>query len=106
MRELTIVVNTMSGQNGDVLECARNYAVKRGQDGMVIARFKNENPEDWSVKMTLTALIPKARFEVSVGNTVQEYRISNSAGILECRLIVPSNRVLTVSEIRSESDNL
>ena len=52
--------------------------------------------------MTLTALEPYTRFEVRVGNQIQEYKRANRAGVLETRLIVPENDSLTVYEISNE----
>lgn len=103
MRELTLIVNVMNGNNGDVLECAKHYSIKKNIDGKIICIFKKRNAEAWSVKMTLTALEPYTRFEVRVGDQVQEYKRANRAGILETRLIVPENNSLTVCEIAESS---
>lgn len=102
MRELTLIVNVMNGKNGDMLECAKYYSIKKEENGKVSCIFKKRNAEAWSVKMTLTALEPYTRFEVRVGNHIQEYKRANRAGILETRLIVPENDSLMVNEVSED----
>ena len=102
MRELTLIVNVMNGKNGDMLECAKYYSIKKEENGKIVCVFKKRYAEAWSVIMTLTALEPYTRFEVRVGNQIQEYKRANRAGVLETRLIVPENDSLTVYEISNE----
>ena len=99
MRELTLIINVMNGANNEVLECDKQYSVKKDKDGNVICDFKKRNAEEWSIKMTLTALEPYTRFEVRVGTCIQQYKRANRAGVLEARLIVPENNSLTVCQI-------
>ncbi len=99
MRELTLIVNVMNGNNGEFLEYAKHHSIKKNADGKIECIFKKRNAEEWSVKMTLTALEPYTRFKVCVGNQITEYKRANRAGILETRLIIPENNSLTVCEV-------
>ena len=74
MRELTLIVNVMNGKNGDMLECAKYYSIKKEENGKIVCVFKKRNAEAWSVKMTLTALEPYTRFEVRVGNQIHQQK--------------------------------
>ena len=40
MRELTLIVNVMNGKNGDMLECAKYYSIKKEENGKVVCVFK------------------------------------------------------------------
>ena len=49
MRELTLIVNVMNGKNGDMLECAKYYSIKKEENGKIdgiLHSIAHANTED------------------------------------------------------------
>ena len=83
MREQTIVLNTMEGMTGEILERTRDYTIQKDDSGNVWAVFQNSSMEEAAVKMTLTGLKPGAMFEITIGRQLQtvQFKKANRAGI-------------------------
>ena len=104
MREQTIVLNTLEGMAGEVLERTRDYTIQKDAGGKVRAIFQNPSMEEAAVKMTLTGLNPGAIFEITIGKQIQsvQFKKANMAGILETKWIIPENSILHIYEVETE----
>lgn len=104
MRELTIVLNTMEGNPGEILERTRDYVIRKTEGGSVYGDFRNSSMEDEAVKLTFTGLEPESRFEIAKGSKKQVVSVkkANEAGILELKEIIPLNSNMLISEVKGE----
>lgn len=104
MKEVTIVLNILEGQNGEILERTRTHYIKKGDNGLVEGVFYNRSIEDVSYKFTLTGMDAGSRFCLTcLDKRNNEKEISqkraNSAGILEVKYIVPACHLLFLNQI-------
>ena len=102
MKDRTIVLNNMSGNNGEVLAKNRTHLIQKGNDGRIYARFNNPSQEIFAIKLTLTARDPFSQFLVRINDGEEGIKKANAAGILECRIPIPGLSRMTLEEIKSE----
>lgn len=101
MKDRTIVLNTMAGENGEVLDRNRMHLIRKESDGTIFARFNNPSQETCAIKLTLTALTPFCRFRILVNGNEECIKKANAAGILECRFQIPGLSQMTLLEERT-----
>ena len=93
MKEITIVLNTLEGKNGEILERSRTHIIRKKADGFMEGEFVNTSVEDSAIKLTFTGLKSMALFQLTtIGreqNKMVEEKKANSAGILEFKTIIP-----------------
>ena len=97
MKEKAVVLNTMIGGPGEILERSRSCTIKKNRDGLVQVRYVNSAQEEAMLKLTLTALEPDKAFSVSCGSA-RSLIYANRAGILENRFRVPSGLTIQIDE--------
>ncbi len=105
MKEITIVLNVLEGQNGEILERTRTHIIRKNDAGIVQGEFLNTTMEESAVKLTFTGLTPRSEFLVTArGREVEETterKKANSAGILEFKTIVPASGKVILTEQRA-----
>lgn len=98
MREKTIVLNTLEGQNGEVLERTKEYVLKKDNNGLMTGDFVNISQEEMAVKLTLTGLSPMAKFCFREEGKALFWYSANGAGILELKQILSAGAKLKITE--------
>lgn len=93
MKEITIVLNTLEGKNGEILERSRTHIIRKKEDGLMEGEFLNTSVEDNTLKLTFTGLKSMAKFSLVTKRRdeagVTETKCANSAGILEFKTVIP-----------------
>ena len=98
MKEKAVVLNTMSGKAGEVLEKSRSCLIRKDENGLVCVHYSNSAQEEAVLKLTLTALSPDAPFTVDDGQNCSRI-YANRAGILENRFRVSPGGSIRICEI-------
>lgn len=102
MKEITIVLNTLEGKKGEILERSRTHIIRKKEDGLMEGEFLNTSVEDNALKLTFTGLNSMAKFIlVTKGREeeeVLEKKCANSAGILEFKTIIPHFGKVSLNE--------
>lgn len=101
MKERTIILNTLSGDAGEVLDRNRTHVIRKEADGCIYARFHNPTQEISAVKLTLTALTPYTSFDISINGKPDSKKRANEAGILECRFPLPGLSQMEIREMQN-----
>lgn len=99
MKDRTIVLNTMSGEAGEVLDRNRIHLIRKNEDGRIYASFRNPSQEVNAIKLTLTALKPYTEFEILINREEKSRKRANAAGILEFRFPLPGLSQMEIREI-------
>ena len=97
MKEKAVVLNTMIGGPGEILERSRSCTIKKDAAGKVQVRYVNSAQEEAMLKLTLTALAPDTAFTVTMGQE-KDLIYANRAGILENRFRVVPGGVILIEE--------
>ena len=101
MKEKAVVLNTMSGGPGDILEKSRSCTIRKDEKGLVRVRYGNSASEEAVLKLTLTALSPDVPCKVENGRE-ETFIYANRAGILENRFRVLPGGVINIYELNPE----
>lgn len=99
MKDCSVVLNSMAGVAGEVLDRNRTHIIKKDASGKIDAIFDNPGQEDNVVKLTLTALAPNAQFEVTVSGKPEGKKKANIAGVLESRFVLQARQRLRIREL-------